>query len=87
MIFDVSGEYTNAFPGSDNFLDVKYFKPNIPEPITIKSDNGFITIQPFFMPHFLMSLDEWSAFLMAADASQRPFWDKVLQESYKFYKI
>ena len=82
LIFDVSGEYTNAFPGSDNFLDVKYFKPNIPEPITIKSDNGFITIQPFFMPHFLMSLDEWSAFLMAADASQRPFWDKVLQESY-----
>ena len=87
LIFDVSGEYTNAFPGSNEFLNVKYFKPNIPESITIKSDNGSITIQPFFMPHFLMSLDEWSAFLMAADASQRPFWDKVLQESYRFYKV
>ena len=85
LIFDVSGEYTNAFPGSNEFLNVKYFKPNIPKPI--KSDNGAITIQPFFMPHFLMSLDEWSAFLMAADASQRPFWDKVLQESYRFYKV
>lgn len=26
-------------------------------------------------------------FLLATDATQRPFWDKVLQESYKFYKI
>lgn len=35
----------------------------------------------------MLSLDEWSAFLLATDATQRPFWDKVLQESYRFYKI
>lgn len=39
------------------------------------------------MPHFLLSLDEWYAFLMATDATQKPFWDKVLQEAYRFYKI
>lgn len=34
-----------------------------------------------------MSLDEWLSFLMASERTQKPFWDRVLQESYKFYKI
>lgn len=34
-----------------------------------------------------MNLDEWLAFLMASERTQKPFWDKVLQESFKFYKI
>ena len=34
-----------------------------------------------------MNLDEWLAFLMASDRTQKPFWDKVLQECFKFYKI
>lgn len=80
LIFDVNGEYKQAFTNDDdqNIL-IKYYKPNI-KTIT----DGY---SPFYLPHFLLSLDEWSAFLLATDATQRPFWDKVLQESYRFYRI
>lgn len=82
IIFDVNGEYKQAFTKDLNDeIVVKYFKPNL------RQINSEEDIEEFFMPHFLMSLDEWSAFLLATDATQRPFWDKVLQESYKFYKI
>ncbi len=80
LIFDVNGEYKSAFYETKNSdISVKCFKPNINE-----TGDGYT---PFYLPHFLMSLDEWSAFLLATDATQRPFWDKVLQESYRFYRI
>jgi len=81
LIFDVNGEYKNAFTDHDKCpnLKVRVLKPNING-----IEDGF---EPFYLPHFLMNIDEWSAFLMATDATQRPFWDKVLQESYKFYMI
>lgn len=81
LIFDVNGEYRNAFCEHElgPNIKVKLLKPNIDAP-----EDGF---EPFYLPHFLMNIDEWSAFLMATDATQRPFWDKVLQESYKFYMI
>lgn len=80
LIFDVNGEYKQAFIGDQAAnISVKYYKPNIKD-VT----DGY---KPFYMPHFLLSLDEWSAFLLATDATQRPFWDKVLQESYRFYRI
>lgn len=82
IIFDVNGEYKQAFTKElNNEIAIKYFKPNL------RQTNTNEDAEEFFMPHFLMSLDEWSAFLLATDATQRPFWDKVLQESYKFYKI
>ncbi|EBA01307.1 ATP-binding protein [Marinobacter sp. ELB17] len=80
LIFDVNGEYKQAFTNYNNQkILIKYYKPNIDTII-----DGY---SPFYLPHFLLSLDEWSAFLLATDATQRPFWDKVLQESYRFYKI
>lgn len=80
LIFDVNGEYRNAFPeGVNPNIDVSLYKPNIRH-----EEDGY---KPFQLPHFLLNLDEWSAFLMATDATQRPFWDKVLQECYRFYKI
>ena len=81
LIFDVNGEYKNAFTNHEkcNHLNIKLLKPNIEQ-----DQDGYT---PFYLPHFLMSVDEWSAFLMATDATQKPFWDKVLQESYKFYRI
>ena len=81
LIFDVNGEYKNAFTDHEKcqHLNVTLLKPNI--------DREEDSYKPFYLPHFLMSIDEWSAFLMATDATQRPFWDKVLQESYKFYMI
>lgn len=78
IIFDVNGEYGQAFSEIGD-VKVRRFKPNIE-----KSEDG---VEPFYMPHFLLSLDEWCAFLMAADAVQKPFWEKVLQEAYRFYKI
>ncbi len=80
LVFDVNGEYQQAFTnGNNQNILIKYYKPNI-KAIT----DGY---SPFYLPHFLLSLDEWSAFLLATDATQRPFWDKVLQESYRFYRI
>lgn len=80
LIFDVNGEYREAFTNDANKdICIKYYKPNI----TVDTD-GYV---PFYLPHFLMSLDEWSAFLLATDATQRPFWNTVLQESYRFYRI
>ncbi|MDP0590384.1 MAG: DUF87 domain-containing protein, partial [Candidatus Endonucleobacter bathymodioli] len=80
LIFDVNGEYKQAFANDNNQnILIKYYKPNIKE-----ETDGY---SPFYLPHFLLSLDEWSAFLLATDATQRPFWDKVLQESYRFYRI
>lgn len=80
LIYDVNGEYKQAFSNDMNSnISVKYLKPNMQE-----REDGF---ESFVLPHFLLTLDEWSAFLLATDATQRPFWSKVLQESYRFYKI
>ncbi|TEW53557.1 ATP-binding protein [Psychromonas sp. RZ22] len=80
LVFDVNGEYQNAFKySSDNSIKVKLYKPNL--------SNFNSDFKPFCLPHFLMSIDEWSAFLLATEATQRPFWDKVLQEAFIFYKL
>uniref|UniRef100_UPI00112F99E5 helicase HerA domain-containing protein n=1 Tax=Campylobacter concisus TaxID=199 RepID=UPI00112F99E5 len=69
IIFDVNGEYKQAFKKDLNEeITIKYFKPNL------KKENSDDHIETFYMPHFLMSLDEWSSFLLATDATQRPFW-------------
>ncbi|HED6595305.1 TPA: DUF87 domain-containing protein [Campylobacter coli] len=86
--FDVNGEYSQAFPKSDRSkVKVKLFKPNIEGNENGVESDTKENNEPFYMPHFLLSLDEWCAFLMATDATQKPFWDKVLQEAYRFYKI
>lgn len=77
VVFDVNGEYKKAFDKEkQKGIKTIFYKPNI--------NNGFTQ---FTLPYYLMNLDEWSAFLMATDRTQKPFWDNVLQESYKFYKI
>lgn len=80
LIFDVNGEYKEAFKDRpDNNLAIKCYKPNLQS-----TEDG---MESFYLPHFLLNLDEWSAFLMAKEGAQKPFWDKVLQESYRFYRI
>lgn len=77
VVFDVNGEYKKAFEQEkQKDITTVFYKPNI--------NDGFTQ---FTLPYYLMNLDEWSAFLMATDRTQKPFWDKVLQECYKFYKI
>lgn len=81
IIFDANGEYPKAF-GTDcrhnEKIEHVFYKPNI------KDEDGYV---PFYLPFYLLNLDEWLSFLMASERTQKPFWDKVLQESYKFYKI
>jgi hypothetical protein len=78
ILFDVNGEYFKAFSEklNENII-TKFYKPNIVEEGRIK----------FYLPYYLLNLEEWLAFLMASERTQKPFWDRVLQESFKFYKI
>lgn len=77
ILFDVNGEYKTAFENNLNSnINVLFYKP--------QANNEY---KNFVLPYYLMNLDEWTAFLMASDRTQKPFWDKVLQECYKFYKI
>lgn len=76
IIFDSNGEYPKAFNSvlSDD-IEVTFYKPN-------SKEQG-----AFYLPYYLMNLDEWLAFLMASERTQKPFWDNVLQKCYKFYKV
>ena len=81
ILFDVNGEYVKAFDANAN-LNIKiekvFLKPNILKEKIYKT---------FKLPHYLMNLEEWLAFLMASERSQKPFWSNVLQETYKFHSI
>lgn len=82
IIFDANGEYPNAFGKTAHLnheIDAIFYKPNI--------EDGVDGYNRFVLPYYLMNLDEWLSFLMASERTQKPFWDRVLQESYKFYKI
>lgn len=80
ILFDVNGEYHIAFREKlEENISCTFYKPN--------NENNNVKYKPIFLPHYLMNLDEWLAFLLASDRTQKPFWDSVLQESYKFYKI
>lgn len=83
IIFDANGEYPIAFgenSGHSAKIDKICYKPNIED----NNENGMV---PLYLPYYLMNLDEWLSFLMASEKTQKPFWDKVLQECFKFYKI
>lgn len=86
ILFDVNGEYPCAFVNAklDKEIQSVFYKPNIVDNVYV--ENG-ISYKKFNLPYYLMNLDEWLAFLMASDRTQKPFWDRVLQECYKFYKI
>ncbi len=76
IIFDSNGEYPKAFKtGLSGNIEKTFYKPNV----EVKNS--------FHLPYYLMNLDEWLAFLMASERTQKPFWDNVLQKCYKFYKI
>lgn len=82
IIFDANGEYPMALGAEANLnnkMESVFYKPNMCEA------NG--VHKRFVLPYYLMNLDEWLSFLMASERTQKPFWDRVLQESYKFYKI
>lgn len=80
ILFDSNGEYPRAFcENLNNEIHTVFYKPNVDE-----AKEG---ICKFTLPYYLMNLDEWLAFLMASERTQKPFWDNVLQECYKFYRM
>ena len=80
ILFDSNGEYPRAFCEKlNNEIHTVFYKPNVDE-----AEEG---ICKFTLPYYLMNLDEWLAFLMASERTQKPFWDNVLQECYKFYRM
>lgn len=83
ILFDSNGEYKKAFTsaGLTDEIGIKFYKPT---KIDSNLDDGQ---ESFPMPYYLMNLDEWLGFLMASELTQKPFWDKVLQTTFKFYKI
>lgn len=87
ILFDSNGEYPIAFvnAGLSEEVNTIFYKP-FKEDRRYKDDEG-IEYKPFYLPYYLLSLEEWLSFLMAADRAQKPFWDKVLQMTYKFYSI
>jgi hypothetical protein len=81
IIFDANGEYLRAFDTSTvrgKLVSFVHYKPNV------EMEGNY---NRFVLPYYLMNLDEWLAFLMASERTQKPFWDRVLQETYKFHKI
>jgi hypothetical protein len=86
ILFDVNGEYQEAFKKNTNQnIKVNYFKPQLEDLDT--TEDCTVQKNKFYLPHFLLKIEEWAAFLMATEATQKPFWDLVLQESYRFYKM
>lgn len=84
IIFDANGEYPNAFAFSARLsksITPTFYKPNM------RDGDGERVYKPFYLPYYLMNLDEWLSFLMASERTQKPFWDNVLQLCYKFYMI
>ena len=88
ILFDTNGEYPSAFRndgGSYSHIHYKPIRTESQEGTQPKEDTeGY---EPFNLPYYLLNLDEWLAFLMASDRTQRPFWDQVLQECYRFHQI
>lgn len=88
ILFDSNGEYPIAFSAEAklcNQVKTVFYKPEKTEQQV--NDDTFIAFQPFYLPYYLLNLDEWLAFLMASDRTQKPFWDRTLQMTYKFYSI
>ena len=82
ILFDTNGEYPSAFRNDGgNYTHVHY------KPVGTESQEDTEGYKPFSLPYYLLNLDEWLAFLMASDRTQRPFWDQVLQECYRFHQI
>lgn len=85
ILFDTNGEYPSAFPPEENSkVTCVHYRPFKKDNQDKKENEKY---QEFYLPYYLLNLDEWLAFLMASDRTQRPFWEQVLQECYRFHKI
>jgi len=76
FIFDVNGEYRNAFENIPN-KDIKITN------LSIEKKNGYTQ---FKLPHHFFNLEEWEILLQASEKTQRPILRSALGISTLFSK-
>ncbi|MCA9474178.1 MAG: DUF87 domain-containing protein, partial [Nitrospira sp.] len=75
VIFDVNGEYRQALDNIPAWIKSCYLKatePNKPIPGPSEKRHGAEIKDRFRLPHWFMSVDEWSLLLRASEKSQLP---------------
>ncbi|KGJ07248.1 DUF87 domain-containing protein [Paracoccus versutus] len=75
IIFDVNGEYRQAFENMPWQIQASYFKATSSEAETEVLDEGFIgadLVDRFRLPHWFMTVDEWALLLRASEKTQLP---------------
>lgn len=75
VIFDVNGEYVNAFSQLKNGVSVRHFHPE-----------GIDGSEPFKLPHHFMNIEEWELLLQASEKTQRPILRSALALAELFTK-
>lgn len=75
VIFDVNGEYRKALDQLPTWIFSMYLKATEPDVLIAEpspSRNAQEVTERFVLPHWFMTVDEWSLLLRASDKSQLP---------------
>ena len=75
VVFDVNGEYRQAFENMPWQVQGSYFKATSSEAEAQQLDEGFLgadLIDRFRLPHWFMTVDEWVLLLRASEKTQLP---------------
>jgi hypothetical protein len=75
VVFDVNGEYRQAFEDMPWQIQASYFKATNSEAEAQVLDEGFLgadLVDRFRLPHWFMTVDEWALLLRASEKTQLP---------------
>jgi len=75
VLFDVNGEYRQAFEDLPWQIQASYFKATSSEAEAEVLDEGFLgadLVDRFRLPHWFMTVDEWALLLRASEKTQLP---------------
>lgn len=75
VVFDVNGEYRQAFENMPWQIQASYFKATSSEAEAQVLDEGFLgadLVDRFRLPHWFMTVDEWALLLRSSEKAQLP---------------
>ncbi|CUH71758.1 Type IV secretory pathway, VirB4 components [Thalassovita autumnalis] len=75
VLFDVNGEYRQAFEDLPWQIQASYFKATSSDAEVEGLDEGFLgadLVDRFRLPHWFMTVDEWALLLRASEKTQLP---------------
>lgn len=75
VLFDVNGEYRQAFEDLPWQIQASYFKATSSDAEAEELDEGFLgadLVDRFRIPHWFMTVDEWALLLRASEKTQLP---------------